>query len=96
VSDYGLTKRARDDLFDIFLFGYEKFGERQAEAYAADLEHVFQLLAENPRLGRNADVIVAGVRRYEHQSHILLYQEMPSGVLILAVVHKSSVRRLSL
>lgn len=96
MSSYGLTKRARDDLFDIFLFGYEQFGEKQAEAYAAGLEHVFQLLAENPRMGRKAEAIAAGVRRHEHQSHVILYEETSSGVLILAVVHGSSVRRLSL
>lgn len=96
MSDYALTKRAGDDLFDTFLFGYERFGSRQAEAYAAELEHVFQLLAENPRLGRKAETIAPGVRRHEHGSHIILYEEASSGVLILAIVHKSSVKRLRL
>jgi toxin ParE1/3/4 len=96
MSDFRLTKRAVSELFDIFLFGYEQFGSKQAEAYAAELEHVFQLLAENPRMGRKAETISAGVRRHEHGSHVILYEEAPGGVLILAVVHASSVRRLVL
>lgn len=96
MSSYGLTQRAKDDLYDIFLFGYEQFGERQAEAYAAALEHVFQLLAENPRMGREAMAVAPGVRRHEHGSHVILYEEAPPGILILAVVHGSSVRRLTL
>jgi toxin ParE1/3/4 len=51
MIEYALTKRAEVDLFDIFLFGYEQFGARQAENYAAELQHAFQLLADNPRMG---------------------------------------------
>ncbi|MCE7030379.1 type II toxin-antitoxin system RelE/ParE family toxin [Jiella avicenniae] len=57
---------------------------------------VFALLARNPRLGRPAEAIAPGVRRHEYRSHVILYEEMPDGVLILAVVHGRSVRRLSL
>jgi toxin ParE1/3/4 len=46
-------------------------------------------------MGRKADVIRSGVRRHEHGSHIILYEEAPSGV-VLAIVHKSSVKRLAL
>ena len=96
MSDYGLTKRAEADLFHIFLYGYEQFGSKQAEAYAAELEHVFQLLADNPRMGREAETIARGVRRHEHGSHIILYEEASGGVLILAIVHSRSVKRLAL
>jgi toxin ParE1/3/4 len=96
VSEFALTKRAEADLFDVFLFGYEQFGEKQADAYAAELEKVFQLLADNPRMGREAERIARGVRRHEHGSHIILYEEAPYGVLILAIVHASSVKRLAL
>lgn len=95
MSDYGLTKRAEADLFDIFLFGYEQFGSKQAEAYAAELEHVFQLLADNPRMGREAEAILPGVRRHEHGSHVILYEEASSGVVILAIVHRRSLRRVA-
>jgi toxin ParE1/3/4 len=96
MSEYALTKRADADLYDIFLFGYQQFGERQAEAYAAELERAFQLLANNPRMGRRAESIARGVRRHEHRSHVILYEIAPGGVLILAVVHVSSIKRLSL
>ena len=96
MSDYALTKRAEADLFDIFLFGYEQFGARQSEIYAAELEQTFQLLADNPRMGREAETIAPGVRRHEHRSHVILYEISAYGVLILALVHSSSVKRLTL
>ncbi|MDP4026604.1 type II toxin-antitoxin system RelE/ParE family toxin [Methylobacterium sp. NEAU 140] len=96
MSDYTLTQRAEADLFDIFVYGYRQFGVRQAEAYAASLEHAFRLLADNPGLGRKAEAIRAGVRRHECASHVILYEPADSGVLILAVVHGRSVERLAL
>ena len=96
MNSYALTKRAEADLFDVFLFGYEQFGEKQAETYAAELEHVFQLLADNPRMGREAEIVGQGVRRHEHASHVILYEIVPGGVLILAIVHSGSVKRLAL
>lgn len=96
MSRYRLSKRAQRDLFDIFIFGIQQFGERQAEAYAASLEHCFSLLGDNPRMGRLAETIAPAVRRHEHRAHIVLYEQSEEGVLILAVVHGASVRRLRL
>lgn len=95
-TSYRLTRRAKDDLFDIFVYGYDRFGAQQAEIYAAGLEHAFELLAANPRMGREARSIGPAVRRHEHVSHIILYEEAPPGILILAIVHSRSVLRLSL
>lgn len=92
---YRFTKQARADLHDIFLYGYEQFGETQAEAYAAGLAHVFQLLADNPQMGRKAEAIAAGVRRHEYGSHVILYETAPDGILVLAIIHGRSVHRLS-
>ena len=59
----------------------------------AGFERTFQLLADNPRMGRRADRIAPGVSRHEHGAHVTLYETTASGVLILAVVHGASVRR---
>lgn len=96
VGSYQLTGRADADILDVFLYGLTEFGMAQAERYQGILEHTFQLLADNPRMGRAAEVIGAGVRRHECGAHVILYEEATDGVLILAVVHSRSVRRLSL
>jgi toxin ParE1/3/4 len=96
VTHYGLSERATSDLYKVFLYGYEHFGEAQAEAYAERLHHIFQLLAENPRMGRAASVIGKDVRRHEHGAHIVLYRPSREGVSILRVVHNRSVVRLKL
>ncbi|UIN38444.1 type II toxin-antitoxin system RelE/ParE family toxin [Methylobacterium oryzae] len=96
MSDYTLTWKAEADLFDIAVHGYRQFGVHQAEAYAAGLERAFQLLADNPGMGRKADAIRPGVHRHEHASHVILYEVVTGGVLILAIIHGRSVRRFAL
>jgi toxin ParE1/3/4 len=94
MNRYRLTERADRDIFDIFLCGMQHFGLAQAQQYRDSLTGCFDMLAENPRMGRAADAIATGIWRHEHGSHVILYEERPGDVLILALVHVRSVRRL--
>jgi toxin ParE1/3/4 len=46
--EYVLSRKAEDDLVDIFLEGIQKFGILQANEYHSKLEACFEFLAENP------------------------------------------------
>ncbi|MCK2053565.1 type II toxin-antitoxin system RelE/ParE family toxin [Methylobacterium sp. 37f] len=96
MGEYRLTQRADDDLLDLFVFGLQNFGDVQAQRYRTGLDRCFRLLADNPGLGRPAHRLAEGVRRHEFESHVILYEEIPDGVLILALVHGRSVRGLAL
>ncbi|MCV9961142.1 type II toxin-antitoxin system RelE/ParE family toxin [Pararhizobium sp. BT-229] len=96
MSSYALTERAEDDLLALFLDGIEMFGLAQARRYKDELEHCFQLIASRPQMGRLAPSIGKGVRRHEHQSHIILYEEAEGTIVILAVVPARSIRLLKL
>lgn len=96
MSRYRLTERAADELLGIYLFGIEQFGPIQAATYLDELEHCFVLLAANPRMGRPAPRIGESVRRHEHASHVILYELDIEDVVVLAVVHGSSVHGLEL
>lgn len=92
---YRLYERASRDSMDIYLFGIEYFGLRQA-SYLDELEDCFALLADNPRMGRPAERLGHGVRRHEHGSHVILYRIMQDGILVLALVHGRNVEDLEL
>ncbi|WFS66827.1 type II toxin-antitoxin system RelE/ParE family toxin [Agrobacterium leguminum] len=96
MNSYRLTKQAESEILDIFIYGVEQFGLRQAHFYKNEMKSCFQLLGDNPRMGRLAPAIGEGVRRHEHGSHIILYEIDGAGVLILTVVHGRSIRRLKL
>jgi toxin ParE1/3/4 len=96
LSRYVLTARAERDLLAIFLQSIELFGVPQARRYRDSLKNCFELIAGNPDMGRPASRIGEGVRRHEHQSHIILYDKVSEGVRILALVPSKSVRLLKL
>lgn len=96
MNSYALTQRAEDDLLIVLLDGIEMFGLAQARRYKDELEQCFQLIASNPKMGRLAPSIGEAVRRHEHQSHIILYEESGDTIMVLAVVPARSVRLLKL
>ena len=93
MSEYRLTKAADDDLLDALIYGFETFGQKQAEEYRQSLVRCFKLLADTPQLGRPADNFAPGARRHEHGRHVIFYDQQPYGVLIIAMVHERSIRR---
>lgn len=94
MNEYRLTKDADADLLESFLYGFETFGLAQAEDYRDSMIRRFQLIADNPKMGRKADELAPGARRHEHARHVIFYDEQPYGVLITAVIHEHSIRRL--
>ena len=46
-------------------------------------------LAERPALGRRADRLAPGLRRYPYRSHVVFYMPEDEGVLIVRVLHES-------
>lgn len=96
MNDYRLSTQAENEILDIFLYGIEQFGLSQARLYKDEMESCFQLLGNNPRMGRAATTVGEGIRRHEYGSHVIFYEIDGSGVLILTVVHGRSIRRLKL
>ena len=88
-----LTQHAENDLLNMFLYGFQTFGLAQAETYRDNILGCFQLLADNPRLGRPADQFAPGARRHEHAQHVIFYDEQPDGILIIAIIHERRMPR---
>lgn len=93
MAKYRLTKEAESDLLKMFLYGFETFGLTQAEEYREGMIRCFELLAENPRIGRKADALAPGARRHEHARHVIIYDEQPDGVLIIGIIHERRMPR---
>lgn len=90
-----LSDRAAADLLDIYVHGVRQFGPRQSDHYLDALERCLDLLAENPEMVRRADLIGKDVRRHEHQSHVIFYDQTATGVFVLAVLHARQLPDLS-
>lgn len=81
-----LRAAARADLKAIWIWGAERWGHRQADAYSLRLESGLLLLADNPGLGR-ASPAAEKVRQLSIESHIAFYRVEPSAVIVLRVLH---------
>jgi len=87
MSNYQLSRRAAADLEEIAEYTIERFGIEQARHYRDDLKSGFVQLANNPALGRSAEQLIHGLRRFEHQSHVIFYLSGPDNLLIVRVLH---------
>jgi toxin ParE1/3/4 len=86
MRSYRLTKQADSDLIAIYGYGFEHFGEPRADAYHGRLENCFQLLANQPGLGKQYEVSAQDVRVFLHESHVTAYQVEDSHILIARVL----------
>lgn len=87
MSVYRLAQRADDDILAVYLQGFELFGERQADRYHDDLHALFRKLADHPAMARLRAEITPPVRAFAFKAHVVIYEEVPDGVVILSVRH---------
>jgi toxin ParE1/3/4 len=84
---FRISKLADEDITRIWFYGADIFGIAQAKKCNSDLNAVFELLSDNPRMGRERRDIGAGLRTRPPRSHIIIYTIDDSGVLIVRVRH---------
>jgi toxin ParE1/3/4 len=86
---YKLTPEAENDLIKIYLFGFQNFGEAQAENYFSELEEVFRMLGETPLICRERLEFSPPVRIHPHGRHLIVYVIDTDRILIVRVLHHS-------
>jgi len=88
MQGYRLTQKAAEDIGDIYLNGVRQFGVRQADAYHALLEKIFNFLADNPLAARARSELSPQARIHPVHSHIVIYQiEEDGAILVIRVRH---------
>lgn len=87
--DYVLSRKAEEDVINIFLEGIEEFGVNQADRYHYKLEESFRFLAENPLAAPERKELVPAVRVHHVGIHLVIYRLEPQfdRVLIIRIRH---------
>ncbi len=80
----------------IYEFTDARMGNYQAEAYLEGFNHIFNLLADFPRIGVHADEFRVGLRRHRYQSHYIFYTEEADHIFIRDIFHVSQNLRPSM
>ena len=74
MPEYFLTKKAVEDLSQIWDYTFETWNEKQADKYYGILIHTCKELSENPELGKHYDEIATGILGYRANNHIIFYK----------------------
>jgi toxin ParE1/3/4 len=91
VSAYRLARLAEADLKSIIRYTMKTWGKAQTIRYRQGIEACFQLLADNPSIGRSCDLIHPGLHRFEHGKHVVFYLHQKDKVLIVRVLHQQMI-----
>lgn len=86
---YRLSRKAEEDILDIYLTGAEAFGEDQAERYHAGLRQTFEFLSGFPRAAPERAELGRTSRVHPYKSHIIIYRLDRTDILIQRVRHGS-------
>lgn len=82
------TDLAELDLNSIYRFGFERYGEAQADQYANDLFDVFELLAFSPLLERERFEYSRPVRTHPFRFHVIVYEIKGEALVIVRVLSR--------
>jgi toxin ParE1/3/4 len=85
-----LSVEAEQDLEAIYINGYQKWGEEQADQYYDALLAHFDVLCENPYLFRAVDEIRIGYRRSVCGKHSVFYRISEDTVEIMGLVRSEN------
>ena len=83
---YKLSKEAKEDLQRIYQYGFEHFGEEQADKYFWGFFECFERIAESPLQHQSIDHIRAGYRRCIYASDTIYFRVSSGGVEIMAIL----------
>ena len=65
-----------------------RWSAEQALRYGAGLRECFRTLARNPGIGSACDSVSPGLRRFEHEKHVVFYRTVTGGIRISRVLHQ--------
>ncbi len=88
MTRYKLTSRADIDLDEIM--EYIAADNMEAALSIDDrFTQIFEMLAENPKIGRDRPEVDSGMRSFPEGNYLILYRLWANEVLIVRVIHAS-------
>ncbi len=86
---YKVSRKAEMDLAKMYEYGIETFGLKQAKDYLLGMHKLFQVLADNTNLGRDASEFILSLKRFSYKSHTIFYLATDIDILIIRVLNQS-------
>ena len=91
MAKYSLTKKAVEDLENIWNYTLNEWSEEQADKYYLELIEGCEYLASNPNFGKNYEKIDLDIFGYLVNMHIIFFQKIKvDEILVVRILHASS------
>ncbi|SET67831.1 type II toxin-antitoxin system RelE/ParE family toxin [Thalassotalea agarivorans] len=85
-----LSNKAKNDLGNIALFSYHRWGKEQRNIYIRQFDEAFGLLAKNPSIGIPCNNIQKDFYKFPQGSHLIFYKLIDkNSIHIIRILHKS-------
>lgn len=88
MAVYKSSIKAEIDLTAMYEYGISEFGFMPAQSYFNEMQNVFQLLAQNAELGRDASEFFPMLRRFSFKAHTIFYLVTDYGIFIIRVLNQ--------
>ncbi len=89
MANYKFTKKAVEDLSQIWNYSYYKWSENQADNYYQMLIENCKEVAKNPELGKNYTGIAINLLGFKVGRHIIFYRKIEKDeVEITRILHE--------
>ena len=88
MTKYTLSKKASEDLANIFQYTYKNFNISQAESYLSELEECFIMLSKAPDLAHRVEDIRKDYFRYLYRKHAVYFKARKDDIFIIRVLHQ--------
>ncbi len=89
MANYELTRKAVEDLSDIWNYTFENWSENQADKYYHLLIESFKEIAKKPNLGKNYFGVIGSLKGLRVGRHIVFYRELDKHkVEIIRILHE--------
>lgn len=79
---------AREDVQDLLNYTRQQRGAQQRTAHREALNRAFMTLRAYPNIGKPRPDLVAGVRSFAVERHLMLYRNEDDAIRVLRVVHE--------
>ena len=86
---FELSEEAEQDLEEIFDYTEKEFGLDKAFEYVSSFDEIFELLVENPFLGRGRPEIREDLRSILFKHHLVFYRIKSKTIRIIRILHGS-------
>ena len=86
MSNYRISHQAKLDLQRIYQYGFEMFGEAQADSYFWGFFECFEKISNSPEHYPAVDHIRIGYRRCVYKADTIYFRVQSSRVEIMAIL----------